>query len=188
MNPYCCDSGTRVCTECAWIDFNVELKNFIRKRVSNEHDCEDILQDVFIKIHKSIGSIREEHKFRVWIYKIARNIIIDYYRRNKNPDYELTEDIESNEDEELSANAEVAACLKALINRMPEIYKQALLLTEFHNMSQRELGEKLGLSFSGAKSRVQRAKIMLKKMILSCCELEMDRHGNVIEYQFKSKC
>ena len=72
-----------------------------------------------------------------------------------------------------------------MINSLPEKYKQALILTEFQNLTQKELAERMGLSVSGAKSRVQRARIKLKELLLGCCSLEFDHYGNVIDYEHK---
>lgn len=71
-----------------------------------------------------------------------------------------------------------------LVN-LPEKYKQAILLTEFHNVTQKELAAKMSISIAGAKSRVQRGRKMLKDMLLSCCYFEFDRLGNVIDYTHK---
>lgn len=177
--------------DCIWEEFNVPLKRFIMKRVENEQDADDILQDIFIKIYNNIESLMDDNKIHGWIYSITRNTIIDYYRKN-NKKYEiieLPENIESFTEEELSFNFEIAYCLKNMINKLPDIYKQAILLTEFQNMTQKELSKKMGISLPGAKSRVQRGRKKLKEMLLDCCRLEMDRRGNIVEYKHKShKC
>jgi len=172
---------------CIWEEFNKPLYKFIKKRVANEQDVYDILQEIFIKIHNNMGSLRNDNKIHVWIYKITRNTIIDYYRKN-NKNYvnvELHENIESCTEEELSPNSEIASCLKAMVENLPEIYKQAILMTEFQNMTQKELSEKMGISISGAKSRVQRGRKMLKEMLFGCCHLEIDCRGNIIDYKHK---
>ncbi len=99
----------------------------------------------------------------------------------------LTEDITNEPDDDLSSNEEIVSCLKAMINHLPEKYKQAIILTEFQNLTQKELSERMGLSLSGAKSRVQRARSMLKETLLGCCHLEFDRLGNIIDYTHKTK-
>ena len=177
------------CTDCIWEEFSVPLKGFIKKRVTNEQDADDILQEIFIKIHNNIGNLMNENKINAWIYRITRNTITDYYRRNHN-NFEITElpeDLERSIDDDLSANTEIASCLKGMIDSMPENYKQAIVLTEFQNMTQKELSEKMGISISGAKSRVQRARRMLKEMLLGCCHFEFDRFGNIIDYKQKNK-
>lgn len=158
------------------------------KRVENEEDADDILQEVFIKIHNNVGGLMDHSKIHVWIYSITRNTIIDHYRKN-NKKYEileLPEDIESFTEKESSYNLEIAHCLKNMVNTLPDIYKQAIILTEFKNMTQKELSEKMGISLPGAKSRVQRGRKKLKEMLLDCCCLEMDRRGNIVDYKHKS--
>ncbi|MBS4539588.1 RNA polymerase sigma factor SigZ [Clostridium sp. D2Q-11] len=176
------------CISCVWDDFSIPLKRYIKKRVSNEQDCDDILQEIFIKIHNNIESLENDNKIHGWIYKITRNTIIDFYRRNdKNHlSIKLPENLGNFKEEELSNNAEIASCLKVMVDNLPDIYKEAIILTEFQNMTQKELSEKTGISISGAKSRVQRARKMLKRMLLECCQLDMDRRGNIIDYKHKS--
>ena len=171
-----------------WVEFNTPLRMFVQKRVVNVQDAEDILQEVFIKVHQNIGDLMEDQKIHSWIYRIAQNAIIDFYRlNNRKPDFvELLDDMECQTDDDTSANTEIASCLKAMINSLPEDYKQALLLTEFQELTQRELSNKLGISPSGAKSRVQRARKKLKEILLGCCHLEFDRRGNVIDYEQKN--
>jgi len=83
---------------------------------------------------------------------------------------------------------ELLPSIKAMVDSLPADYRQALILTEYEGLTQRELAERLGLSFSGAKSRVQRAREKLKIMLLDCCHFEFDRLGKVIDYQPKCAC
>ncbi len=176
-----------ICIESIWEEFSKPLKSFIKRRVKNDQDVDDILQNVFYKIHNSISSLRDSEKIHAWVYRIARNAVSDFYKKQKSEEdiVELSKDIISETDVELTANGEIAQCLKAMIHYLPEKHKQAIVLTEFQNLTQKELGERMGLSVSGAKSRVQRARVKLKKMLLGCCQLEFDRLGNVIDYQHK---
>lgn len=176
-------------TENVWEAFNTNLKQFILKRVTNEDNAEDILQEVFVKIHTRIHTLRDEEKLPGWIYQIARNTIYDYYRAQKNilalPDtpFFFTEEMpEENVIEEL------LPCITDMVNRLPAEYRQALILTEYEGLSQKELGERLGISYSGAKSRVQRAREKLKTMLLDCCHFQFDHYGKVIDYQQRLSC
>lgn len=171
-----------------WEDFSGPLKTFISKRIANQADAEDIFQEVFVKIHNSVEHLNDDSKIHSWVYQICRHAIIDYYRRNNKPVeiFELPGDLAGEAEADTSSNREIAGCLKVMINSLPEKYKEAILLTEFENLTQRELSERTGLSLSGAKSRVQRGREKLKEMLLECCHLEFDRKGNVIDYQHKS--
>lgn len=173
------------CIKEIWEEFSIPLKEFIKKRIPKEQDTDDILQEVFIKIHRSIGTLKDNDKIHAWIYMITRNTITDYYRRRNKSIKEtyLREDLIEEKDEDLSSNKEIGLCLKTMVSNLPDKYKEAIILTEFENLTQRELSEKMGLSISGAKSRVQRARKKLKEMLLECCSLEFDRRGNVIDYR-----
>ncbi|MEO8970162.1 MAG: RNA polymerase sigma factor SigZ [Ktedonobacteraceae bacterium] len=178
-----------ITTENVWKTFNVNLKQFILKRVVDEDNAEDILQDVFVKIHTRIHTLRDEEKLPGWIYQIARNAIYDYYRSQRDtfalpdaPDF-IAEGIL-----EESAIEELLPCIREMVERLPAEYRQALILTEYEGLSQKELAERLGISYSGAKSRVQRAREKLKTMLLDCCHFQFDRSGRVIDYQPRLNC
>jgi len=169
--------------EQAWEEFNDQLKYFILKRVPNEDVAEDILQEVFIKIHSQIETLRDHHRLQSWLYRVTRNAITDYYRSQK-PMVELPEipiQPESSGDEEVIYK--LIPCLKTLVDSLPERYREALILTEYQGMTQREMAEKLGISLSAAKSRVQRGREKIRKVLLERCQFERDRSGKVMDYR-----
>jgi RNA polymerase sigma-70 factor, ECF subfamily len=176
-------------TERVWEEFHPKLKQFVFRRVPDEQSGEDILQDVFLKIHARIDTLRDEEKLQSWIYQIARNAIADYYREHK-ATLEISEAPalleEPGDDDDIVK--ELLPSIKAMVYSLPRDYREALLLTEYQGLTQRELAQKLGLSLSGAKSRVQRAREKLKTMLLDCCHFEFDRRGKVIDYQPKCGC
>jgi len=81
--------------------------------------------------------------------------------------------------------AEVASWLDPMMALLPEEDREALRLSDLHGLSQKDLASRLGISVTGAKSRVQRARRRLKEAVLDCCHLEMDRRGNPIGYAKK---
>jgi len=177
-----------IVTSEVWDQFSGALRDFILKRVKNEDDTEDILQEVFIKIHKNIGQVKNDKSLRGWLYQIARNSIIDYYR-NRKLTVEDAEALELAADEpaaDSDAVHDLGPCVRALMERLPDRYRQSIVLTEFDGLTQKEMGKKLGLSVSGAKSRVQRAREKMKDLLEDCCHFEMDRRGNILDYQAKS--
>lgn len=172
---------------CIWDEFSGPLKRYIFKRVANAEDAEDILQEVFLKLHNNLKNLEDEKKIHAWIYTITRNTITDYYRKNSRlPELtELDENISENNSLELTASLEIAACLQGMINNLPEKYKEVILLFEFEKLTQKEISEKLGITVSAVKSRVQRGRKILKEMLLGCCQLEFDSLGHVIDYEHK---
>jgi len=117
-----------------------------------------------------------------WFYQIARNLIIDHYRRRREL-VELSDTFLADSDlPEDDLEAELALSLKDMIDELPEPYRQALLLTDVQGLSQKQLAEQQGLSLSGAKSRVQRARNKLRDLLLQCCHFEFDRRGGIVDY------
>ncbi|HET8844165.1 MAG TPA: RNA polymerase sigma factor SigZ [Ktedonobacteraceae bacterium] len=178
-------------TEQAWEAFHTPLHQFIRHRVADDATAEDLLQEVFLKIHQQGASLRDARRLESWIYQITRNLIIDYYRSLHHPmitleTAELLDLPEELPDDDIVS--ELLPCVRAMVLALPEPDRQALILTEYQGLTQKELGERLGLSFSGAKSRVQRAREKLKQELLACCHFELDRRGHILDYYPHCTC
>jgi RNA polymerase sigma-70 factor (ECF subfamily) len=173
--------------ESIWNEFAERLGQFIRSRVADRVAAEDILQDVFLKVQTKLGQLDDPAKLQSWLYLIARNTIIDHYRAKK----QTTQILDSLPAEEhLNGDPEIEG-LKAAFRRMvytlPDPYRDAIVLTEFEGLTQKQLADRLGISLSGAKSRVQRGRAQLKQMLLDCCQLEFDRRGSVIDCNPRQK-
>ena len=178
-------------TEQVWEAFHLPLQQFIRRRVPDETTTEDVLQEVFLRIHQHIETLKDTKKLESWVYQITRNAIIDSYRRKE----KLTETLDVPELADMTEDlpdddimTELFPAVRAMVKSLPELDRQALILTEYQGLTQKEFGERMGLSFSGAKSRVQRAREKLKQMLLDCCHFEVDRRGHVIDYQPRCQC
>jgi RNA polymerase sigma-70 factor (ECF subfamily) len=173
--------------ETVWADLGDTLKRFILARVRDEQAAEDILQDVFLKIHSSIGSLNEEHRLQAWVYQIARNAITDYYRKPHNG-HELPDDLPVPEEDDNEVERQLARSLRAMVELLPEEYREAVILDAFESLSQKEIADRLGLSLSGAKSRIQRGREKLRDLLLACCHFEFDQRGRVIDYYPRADC
>jgi RNA polymerase sigma-70 factor (ECF subfamily) len=172
--------------ENIWRKFSSNLRQFILKRTSDESIADDILQEIFVKIHSRINTLKDIRRLNGWIYQIARHTIIDYYRTKK-AGAELPETIMSLENRDNNNGVDVLPCVEAMVDRLPEKYRQAVILTTYQGLTQKEMGKKLGLSLSGAKSRSQRAREKLKDMLMECCDFELDRFGKIIDYEPKDR-
>lgn len=170
-----------------WLEYHVKLHDFIECRVSDPMLADDILQDVFLKIHANIEHLKSKEKIRAWIYKIAANAIIDHYRTHK-PVAELPETLSAFEDDSCEEERnEIMTGLRSIINSLPPHYAAAVMMSEFEGLTQQEIASRLGLSLSGAKSRVQRGRSLLKERLLECCRFEFDKRGRPIDYERKKE-
>ena len=177
--------------ETVWRDLRVPLLNFITRRVSDRDSAEDILQDVMLRIHSHADELTDGWAVGAWIHAIARNAIIDHYRRavvrRERPAGSETELDRPTpavpEPGPAELRAELAACLEPLLAQLPPIYHDALRLTDLAGLTQADAATRIGLSTSGMKSRVHRGRIQLKALFVKCCEIELDRRGGIIDYQ-----
>jgi RNA polymerase sigma-70 factor (ECF subfamily) len=168
-----------------WNQINVELRNFVFKKVKDRDVANDIVQDVFIKVQSKIGQLRETEKITGWIYQITRHAITDYFRAKA----KSLSTVELQwEDDAQELNDCVATCLNKLVYTLPEKYREAVVLTEVENLSQIQLAERLGISYSGAKSRVQRGRQLLKEKLHKLYTIETDAYGNIIVCEDKVPC
>ena len=176
-----------VTTETAWRDFSGRIRRFIAQRAPADA-VDDLLSEVFVKVHSRIDTLQAEDRLAPWLYRIARNTVADHHRK-KRLDGPPLDTIESEQPvDAVDATERLAAGLRRLVDELPDKYRRALVLTEFEGLTQAEMGEELGLSVSGAKSRVQRAREMLKDELLACCHFEFDRRGRVIDYEQRARC
>ena len=99
------------------------MRVYIAKRVDNQEDVEDLLQDLFIKIHTNLHTVRDQGQIVIWLYQTARNLVIDYYR-SKRINAPLPASLVSEDSQlELDAVQELASGLGDLIDCLPEIYR-----------------------------------------------------------------
>lgn len=172
-------------TEKLWLKFGTKLKAFILSKIHDETIADDILQEVFLKIHTKLDTVKDETKIQPWIYQITRNIIVDHYRKLKKENQISQYESKEEEEEEIPDNfmSEALQDMISMMGQLPPEYCEALCLTELEGMSQKDYAKKKGLSYPGAKSRIQRAKKLLKNMLLDCCHYHFDKYGTVIDIQ-----
>lgn len=163
-------------TALNWNNVQNELKGFVYKRVKDKALTEDIVHDVFLKVQAKIHQVKESDKLFGWIYQITRNTITDHYRRNSRSINPKDIDWESNAP---NFNDCVSNAIRELIPTLPEKYRVPLEMSELQNMSQVEVADKLGLNYTTAKTRVQRARQMLKDKMDKLLIVKTDGYGNV---------
>jgi RNA polymerase sigma-70 factor, ECF subfamily len=174
--------------EFMWKEFETRLRSFIYSKVPDKDVTEDILQEVFIKIHLKIDTLRDESKLKPWLYQITRNMIMDYYRRNKSVNFSMLTPDEQEEETDNKAMDEAMQDMIGMMKDLPQEYCEALCLTELDGLSQKEYAERIGVPYSSAKSRVQRSRKLLKDMLLKCCHYEFDKYGTVLSISKNCCC
>lgn len=162
-------------TQAAWNQFSDRLRQFIGPRLPVNAGVEDVLQEVFLRIHRELPKLRNQERLEAWVYRITRITISDFYRERYKADLPelLEEDLKDDSWEGLQG------CLSQMVHQLPEPYREALSLVELQGQPQTKTARELGISYSGLKSRVQRGRLALRNMIVGCCEISVDQSGNL---------
>ncbi|MDC6385602.1 sigma-70 family RNA polymerase sigma factor [Flagellimonas taeanensis] len=155
---------------------NQRITSFIYSKVMDRDVAEDIFQDTFIKVIKTLkrGSYSEEGKFLPWVMRIAHNLIIDHFRKNKRmPKFEGSDDFNIFsviKDEKLNIEKQIIkdqieSDLTLLIEELPEDQKEVLIMRIYKDMSFKEISENTGVSINTALGRMRYALINLRKIV-----------------------
>ena len=176
-----------------WLKFSHPIKDFIRNQTHNADVTDDILQEIFIKIHQNLHLLREENRVAGWVFQIARNTVLNYFRIQKrqaeNQEFYQHETERENYFKENNLNEMVGIWLEEFKKDLNPKYQEALQLVDIEGITQVELANRLGISVSGAKSRVQRGRRQLKQKLIDCCPVKTDQYGNILEIEHKNgKC
>jgi RNA polymerase sigma-70 factor (ECF subfamily) len=170
-----------------WTDLGTTLRRFIGRRVNDAHAADDIAQDVMLKVQTQLDALPADDKLPAWVFAVARNAIVDHYRSRAVRDHASLDGLEPVEDaggdEERDVMRELTPCLVRMVEQLPEPYRGAMKRADFDGLSQQALADREGISLSGAKSRVQRARQMMREMIHDCCRIEQDGRGNVVDFE-----
>jgi len=150
--------------------------NFINSKVNDRDIAEDLFQDTFIKVIKTLknNQYNEEGKFLPWIMRIAHNLVIDYFRKsNRIPTVKNTDEFDIFQFlDDGAANAErvlvqdqVTKDLQRLVQELPEDQKEVLVMRLYKDMSFKEIAENTNVSINTALGRMRYAIINLRKLI-----------------------
>ena len=186
-------------TEELWQLVHDGLRAFIAKRVNDQGHVDDILQDVFVRVHQQIDAVSDPGRLVSWIYQVTRNAIIDHYRKpgrqreissGLSAELEVIDEVSegsttTHHGDAAEPRAELAACLRPMIERLSQDYRAAITLVEIDGLTQQAAAERMGLSLSGMKSRVQRGRARLKQMLDDCCLIQLDSRNGIVEYRLR---
>lgn len=173
--------------ETVWLEFRERLRAFVARRVSNLADVDDLLQWTFLQMYRSLTEIRSRERIHAWLYSTARRAIADYYRsgrRRREVSAGDASDLDAlglgsdaPTEDGSDARQEVASCLAPVMERLAPADRDAIVLTEIRGLRLSDAATRAGLSLSGMKSRVQRARRRLRQAMLDCCHLALDARG-----------
>jgi len=173
------------------IDFNEVYEEFYPKilhylsRLTNPHEAEDIAQEVFEKVNRSLRNFKGESKLSTWLYRIATNSAID---RMRTPSFKRSLESTSLEDtigvedrnvwlghkktltDQTFIRKEMSECVREFIDKLPSEYKTVILLSELEGFKNTEIADVLQISLDTVKIRLHRARAKLKAVLNDGCD------------------
>jgi RNA polymerase sigma-70 factor (ECF subfamily) len=164
----------------AWHQHEAELRSWLRQRLGNPVDAEDLLQDLFIK------ALRQGERFctivnaRAWLFEVARNTVADRLRLTRET-VELPVNLTADAEEAIAIDS-LAACLPRVLSELSVEDREAITLCDLEGLPQAEYARLKGLSLPGAKSRVQRARKRLREQLTRACQVRFDAGGQVSDF------
>lgn len=167
--------------------YQKEIYFFLLRKMHNSAEAKNILQTTFLKALENYTQIRDKKKMKSWLFQIARNEMIDYYK-NASRYVSLSEDTREKSYSEPLDLSEQFCCLNLFINRLPNIYKEPVQLIYKEGKSQVETAEILGLKLTTIKGRIRKAKHILIKDFEECCQYRINADGKLAGEQNCIKC
>ncbi|MGL6314025.1 RNA polymerase sigma factor SigZ [Vibrio sp. WXL103] len=167
-----------------WKQYRQSLRGFLSKKIANQEDVDDLLQEILLKTHLNFPSLQDSKKLKSWLFQIANHTIIDFYRKRAREKDMSVGELWHETPTESEIN-ELAACIEPFIDQLDQDQAQLLKAVEIQGISQKVYAEQHGIKYSTLKSRVQKSRQNLLAIFNQCCEFSLDHQGNIIDYQRK---
>ena len=180
--------------EQMWREVIAQLRGFVRRRIADP-EREDLVGDILLRIHENLGSVDDRERLTHWVSRVARNAVIDEYRRaaraREHPVPEPEDAVTAEENDVNDSSVvldELARCLRPLLDGLPPEQQRAVQMIDLDGLSQAGAARREGISLSGMKSRVQRGRRRLTELLGQCCILTLDARGVPMDYARSRDC
>lgn len=167
--------------EHIWNDYRHHLRSFFLARVNEPQDADDLLQDVLIKTHRQMDSIQDIQNLRSWLFKIANNTLIDFYRARA-MSQNIDDKVKWYESHSYTVGQELTVCITPFLAALSEEDAEIIRRVDLQQESQKAVAEEMGIHYSTFKSRLSSARKALRVQFNLCCAFETDKNGNLIDY------
>lgn len=151
-------------------EYREKVLRYARSKIASPQDAEDVCSEVFLKVQRGLAGFDERKaSLSTWIYSVARNAVIDFYRRFR-VFGQMDEEIACTEDgfEEI-LNAETLEELAVALEHLPERERNLIILHYYSGFSLKEISHRMGISYSYIKELHVKALVRLKKDMRVCC-------------------
>ena len=176
-------------TDEMWRDVLAQLRAFVRPRIADPERAEDLVGEILLRIHRNLASLDDRERLPHWVSRIARNAVIDEYRRagrareqSAGTAQDAWPELAAEADDSDQVQEELSRCLRPLLCGLPPVQRRAVEMIDLEGMPQADAARREGVSVSGMKSRVQRGRRRLAQLLDACCALTLDARGLPMDY------
>jgi RNA polymerase sigma-70 factor (ECF subfamily) len=184
-------------TEAIWNDFHARLRGYVRRRIGAGPEVDDVVQKIFLDIHRGLPRLRRQGRVAAWVFRTAHNAIVDHYRspaRRREAPAGGTAELEAvlpiaslRDDAPLSEAPDAASCVLPAVARLRPADREAIETIDLRGTTQKDAAEQAGISLPAMKARIQRARRRLREALLECCEFALDARGGVMDCASRRK-
>ncbi|WP_420574398.1 sigma-70 family RNA polymerase sigma factor [Kordia sp.] len=169
-----------------WKTYADDVKRVIMSKVKDAQITDDLVQEVFIKVHTKLTTVEDEHKVKSWLLSVSRNTVLDYFRKSNK---EVPLDKEATIVSEESYTHSEKDCLPGIIKNLPKKYRDPLFLSDIKGIKQAEIAQQLKLPLPTIKSQIQRGRKLIVQGYMDCCDYKLNDKGFLIgEVKDKQQC
>jgi RNA polymerase sigma-70 factor (ECF subfamily) len=176
-------------TDQMWREVIAQLRAFVRRRIADPERADDLVGDILVRIQQNLHSLDDRERLLHWVFRIARNAVIDEYRRAGRAREQPTgtgqdawPELSDEADDSDLVQEELSRCLRPLLGGLPPEQRRAVEMIDLEGMAQADAARREGVSVSGMKSRVQRGRRRLAQLLDACCALTLDARGLPMDY------
>lgn len=171
-------------------EYQHPIYNFLLRMTQNKAVAEDLTQETFMRVHRSLPTFRGEARLSTWIYRIATNVSLDHFKSSRNRlvaqavsldeiefEGEWVADRISTSPEKLADQSEMSECVQSFIHRLSPSYRAVLVLHDLQGLKNREIADVLDIPLSTVKIRLHRARNKLRESLNKGCDFNQDERN-----------
>lgn len=185
------EASVELTSEAVFDQYGDKIRRYILRQVRNPADADDLTQETFLRVHRKLATLQDPATLSTWLYRIATHVCYDRFRSAAHrhaaqplaaaADGDDTdadpEDADAPRLDHVIDRADMGACVREYIERLPDSYRTAILLHDLHGMTNPEIADALGCSLSNVKIRLHRARQRLKAALAAGCNFSSDERG-----------
>ena len=179
---------TSSCYNSAWRQHKGEILGFLEHHTWSVSEADDLLQEIFLKVLLQGKAFCELDNPRAWLFRVARNLLIDRQRLTKAqvPLLPLPDDLSVESVPEVEPVDLLSHCLPSVLSKLSAKDREAILLCDMQGIAPNDYAKRLALSLPAAKSRLQRARLRLRSRLAKACQVSYDGDGKVCCFVMRS--